>query len=636
MGTPNHRIMSPLRHLDTAEVSRQAAVESRKRERVVPSVSVFRWWARRTHTVVAAVLAAIENDREGRLLVCDPFAGGGTVALQAIRRGHRIYAQDIDPWAANGLVAMLTPLDPAKLEVARDRLHALVQPLLKQAYGTTLADGTTPAVVTNTLRVATAECLSCGAQLRLFPHALVSLMRRVDRGGRRAWLACPSGHLQVGDSASPCACGECGMNIDPAVKYTAGRLACCPHCGARATVAELANGGLQWEVALIQRTSPTRREISPPSERELRQATTGWLKNHALGIIPAARETQVLLNHGFRSWDDCYPSRQRAVLATLFEQLPLATVDPRTRHALGLALAGAGEMAGLLSRWDRRYLKSYEAMAGHRFSFTTLPCEPNVWGANLAGRGTVRRRIDALVKSAIWYSSEVGRVRIDGPIASTRRRYRLPAKLDGRVVRGSASRIILPDRSVDVIWTDPPYHDDVQYDQLSMPLRAWATLPSGILPESAVARTPSDSGYGRSLKRIFLECNRVLKSDGHLLLSFANREPNAWIALFTSLRAAGFRPCGYEVVHSENELDHVKKGVRACTMDILLDLVRDDSKQRISLHRPRALPTDDQARFLYDIGSIFVKATSKDATDWQAELRSLFRKSPFGNRRPAA
>ncbi len=506
-----------------------------------------------------------------------------------------------------------------------------MRPLLKRAYGTTLTCDKTPATVVSTLRVATAECVSCRTQLRLFPHALVSFLRRVDRGGQRAWLACPEGHLQIGDSASHSECTECAKRIDPKMSYTSGRLTECPYCGERATLADLAKNGLGWEIALVQRASANRREITPPRNRELSQAEDGWKRILRLGTIPRAGETRVLLNHGFRSWDDCYPSRQQAVLAELLETIEKATTDRRTQHALRVTIAGAAEMAGHLSRWDRRYLKSYEAMAGHRFNFTTLACEPNVWGAGLFGRGTVRRRITALVKATEWYRSEVGRVRVDGPIPSTRRRYRLPARLAARVVCGSSSRIILPDQSADVIWTDPPYHDDVQYDQLSIPLRAWAGLPSGLLTESAVARTVRDKGYRISLTQVFRECRRVLKPDGHLLLSYANREPKAWIALFASLHDAGFRPCGYEVVQSDNETDHGKRGIRACTMDILLDLVPKGLGERVVLYRPRARPTDDQARFLYDMGSIFIEATSNGKADWKADVMSLFHGSPFGS-----
>jgi len=68
-----------------------------------------------------------------------------------------------------------------------------------------------------------------------------------------------------------------------------------------------------------------------------------------------------------------------------------------------MAIYGSAEMAGLLSRWDRWYLKSYEAMAGHRFNFTTLPAEPNVWGRPGAGAATVTRRLALFAKASAGF-----------------------------------------------------------------------------------------------------------------------------------------------------------------------------------------------------------------------------------------
>ena len=41
--------------------------------------------------------------RNTKFLVADPFSGGGTVMFEAIRRGHRAYAQDLYAWPSHGL-----------------------------------------------------------------------------------------------------------------------------------------------------------------------------------------------------------------------------------------------------------------------------------------------------------------------------------------------------------------------------------------------------------------------------------------------------------------------------------------------------------------------------------------------------
>jgi SAM-dependent methyltransferase len=128
------------------------------------------------------------------------------------------------------------------------------------------------------------------------------------------------------------------------------------------------------------------------------------------------------------------------------------------------------------------------------------------------------------------------------------------------------------------VLTDPPYHDDVQYGELSQPLQAWAGLPSQDVTGDAVVNHATGQlvaagSYTALLTSIFRESARLLRADGHLVFSYANRDPGAWAQLFDALQCAGLRAAGCAVVHSENETDHAKRGVRACTLDLLLDLV---------------------------------------------------------------
>lgn len=267
------------------------------------------------------------------------------------------------------------------------------------------------------------------------------------------------------------------------------------------------------------------------------------------------------------------------------------------RRALELAVIGTAEMAGQLSRWDRFYLKSYEAMAGHRFNFSTFVAEPNVWGTQASGRGTVQRRLRSFAKAASWMEGrDHGESPVDGPLDVTSAvPTAIPETIDMRVVEGSSARMVLPGASVDIALTDPPYHDDVQYGELSLPLRAWAQLSTAHLASEASvnpahAEEESEDNYEVLLATIFAEVRRTLKPDGHLIFSYANRSPEAWTALFGALKHAGFRAAGYAIVHSENETDYAKRGVRACTLDFVMDLVPSGTG-RVEQWKPAATPT---------------------------------------------
>jgi adenine-specific DNA methylase len=260
------------------------------------------------------------------------------------------------------------------------------------------------------------------------------------------------------------------------------------------------------------------------------------------------------------------------------------TDDPAVLAALRSAIIGSTEMAGLLSRWDRYYLKSYESMAGHRFNFTTLSVEPNVWGMPASGRGTTLRRLLRLVKASEWLQNETKKSALStlGPTKAASQLDPVFADelspADVMVVVGSSERQLLPTGSAHLVLTDPPYHDDVQYGELSRPLRAWAGLPSGDDVGDAVVNRSTQNlteagEYSSLLSRIFRESARTLREDGHLIFSYANRSPDAWIDLIEALHSAGLQAVGCEILHSENETDNAKRGVRACSLDLILDLV---------------------------------------------------------------
>ena len=625
-------LRSPLRGLNPDAISASVRREVRNREVHLPPVSTYRWWARRTESVNGAIIDAVNDDRPGRLVVSDPFAGGGVIPLAAVMRGHSVYAQDLNPWAAAGLAAMLAlpPADALRAGIAA--LTQRVATVAQATYGTVLSDGTN-AQVSHTFRVAVGACTRCGKRQRLFPHALVSLLSRVERGRPEAFLACPNGHLFRGMRDQVKRCPTCSSLTNPSDAYTPRRVVTCS-CGHQDRLEHRASGGLDWEVVLVERAGAGSRELALPTPGELTAAAAEHMHPvRTLGDIPAGQETAVLLRHGFRHWEDIYPRRQRAMVEQLLDFTAQCSSDPAVVSALRLAVVGSTEMAGHLSRWDRYYLKSYESMAGHRFNFTTLPVEPNAWGTLTSGRGTTMRRLVQLVKAAEWLQSRTGRsLRVQGPLQATARMLApmVGGDLSGAsvhrpdvvVVAGSSQRQLLPSGSVDLVLTDPPYHDDVQYGELSLPLQAWAGLAG---PDSAgdavvnrvTGQLVAAGSYTTLLSSIFRESARLLRADGHLIFSYANRDPQAWAALFDALQGAGLRAAGCAVVHSENETDHAKRGVRACTLDLLLDLVP-LSQMPIEQHQPPSAEGSEH-EFLAIVASYALRIGNL-RHGWQAEF----------------
>jgi adenine-specific DNA methylase len=604
------RTTSVLGLFDAAAMRDDVAAETRSRQRHLPPISVYRWWARRAETVTGAIVDAVAAERPGEsLLIADTFAGGGVIALSALMRGHRVYAQDVNPWAARGLATMLSLPTPEELESASSRLHSLVQPLLERSYGTKLSDGT-PGELSNTLRVAVGDCPCCGSELRLFPTSLVSLTERVDCGGVDGFTACPAGHMNRGPASKRHACEDCGRYIKVGARYTSNREARCYECRWQGKLALLAQSGLRWEVVLVERLGAGRREIAEPTPAERsRVDSPAWKPQRALPRIAEGAETRALLRHGFAFWHDLYPARQRVVTEHLLAACePASAGDAKVRDALEVAVIGSTEMAGYASRWDPRYLKAYEAIANHRFNFTTLSAEPHVWGARGAGRGTVFRRIAMMSKASSWLQEQMGRqLSVIGPRPASDPRTRIAKSTDAVIATGSSERLLPTAGSLDAVITDPPYHDDVQYGELSDLFRAWDGGDTGALQGDAIVRrydaTASSNEYASVLTAVFTEIRRALKSDGHLVLSYANRNPVAWVALFDSLQASGFVVVGYTVVHSENETDHAKAGRRACTSDVLLDALPAAAAGLDRYSPTDSAPRSDEEAFCHRVGA---------------------------------
>ncbi len=617
--------LSVLRHLDTAAVRTAARHESRMRQHALPPVSVYRWWARRTEAVSGAIVEAVSKDKPDPLLIADPFAGGGVIALAGLIRGHRLYVQDVNSWAAKSFVTMLGLPDPSVLGPATEKLHTRVAKVLESAYATSLADGT-PGEISQTLRVAKTTCPNCASVIRLFPAALVSLTERVDAGGRDAgFLACRAGHLHLGPANRRSRCTTCRRLVDPDERYTSGRVTTCWACGWSGRLSELARpGGFEWDVVLVERACVSVRELDLPTEAELQQANeSNWSPARLLPKIGDGVETRVLRTFGMQSWHDLYPSRQRVVVEELLRAcMWLNRSEPHAARAIEAAVVGSAEMAGYASRWDPRYLKAYEAVANHRFNFTTLAVEPNVWGVGEWGRGTVSRRLRQFAKASVWLEEHIGhRPRVEGPVPAARRRTQLAHSYDARVAVGSSARLCVPDGSLDVVITDPPYHDDVRYAELSDIFRAWAGTATGtIVGDAVVSGCGPDSlaAYEERLLPIFCEIKRALKPGGHVILSYANRLPGAWAALFAALQMAGFRSVGYAVVHSENETDHAKAGRRACTLDVLIDVIA-DAGSRVRRYRPTSVAASDEEEFCHLVGA-FSLQIGRLSGEWREDL----------------
>ncbi len=110
------------------------------------------------------------------------------------------------------------------------------------------------------------------------------------------------------------------------------------------------------------------------------------------------------------------------------------------------------------------------------------------------------------------------------------------------VSTASSSALLLPDNSVDLIFTDPPFGDNLMYSELNFLLEAWQGVFTNQRQEAVIATSQDKKlrDFEVLMKRVFAECYRVLKAGRWMVVEFHNSRNAVWIAIQEALSAAGF------------------------------------------------------------------------------------------------
>lgn len=584
-GAMTVREKSLLTELSWAELEQLVRTQQRNREVHTPPISAFRWWARRSHALIGALLDQAKDAAEGRLTVADPFSGGGTVAVEAARRELDVYAQDLHPWAVAGLRAALTPVDPEELTLISHKLLAALAPVRAELYGTVCPMHGADAEVLTAFWVRVAHCRACAKKVFLYPYSLVTRASR-QSDEPLAWWGCQAcgGVTERAYPRGRRACADCEAPLAPHdIPLLPGRVATCPHDGCGKSFDPFAEAP-SFELALVQRScrygGHTHVHFAEPTAQEREQAELSERRAVPQPLerkIPVGLETRVLRRTGFERWADLYAPRQLEVLAAAIPALEKLRTSAALRARLRLAICGCAEMAGYVSRWDRYYPKAFEAVANHRFAITGLSVETNLLAER--GRGTLPRRLGHSLRAARWAEEELPSTLT---VSSRSAAAASVLRPEGVVVaQGSSESQRAASGSIDLVLTDPPYFDDVQYAELAAVFLAWANA-TGLVADSAaldlrseaVANSVRGTGaerYRALLTAIFSETRRTLADDGLMILTFHNSDTRAWWALGSALRDADFTVAALAVTHAENERDHAKRGRLAFTRDLVLE-----------------------------------------------------------------
>ena len=110
------------------------------------------------------------------------------------------------------------------------------------------------------------------------------------------------------------------------------------------------------------------------------------------------------------------------------------------------------------------------------------------------------------------------------------------------VTTGSATALPLSDHSIDYVFIDPPFGENIYYSDLNFLVEAWHGVSTDAGPEAIVDRVREKGipEYQNLMMRSFKEYYRVLKPGRWMTVVFSNSRAAVWNSLQVSLQQAGF------------------------------------------------------------------------------------------------
>src|SRR5712691_434939 len=455
------------------------------RKALLKFIADFANWdlaANRSYLEVSRALVKAAHGNEPPLVV-DPFAGGGSIPLEALRLGCEAFASDLNPVACLILKVMLEdiPRHGPKLAEELRRVGAEI----KQQAEKELADlypkdpdGATP-IAYLWARTVRCESPNCGAEIPLARSFWLCKKAKRRRALRhrvvRAKDEPPRVEFEVFEpkaekdvpggtvTRAKAACVACGAVLPPErvrAQLTAQR------GGADAVfdAKSRRTGGARMLAAVTLRPSEQGRHYRLPTERDyeavrksqerLAAILSEWERGGKQGLCPVPDEPTPagggsgagrafsVQRYGMLQWGDLFTARQKAALVTLARPVSDDSIPTHVADTLSLAVGRCSEQASSLVRWRT----TVEAVAG-TFGRQALPM---MWDfVEIVATGDLGSNFAAAVE---WVAEVVDEWR---------------GSVTGQVQSADATEHPLPDQTAPVLFTDPPYYDAVPYADLS-------------------------------------------------------------------------------------------------------------------------------------------------------------------------
>ncbi len=359
----------------------------------------------------------------------------------------------------------------------------------------------------------------------------------------------------------------------------------CPGCGA-----DLAKHSLRYtgnrQVLISLSTADGHRLERPPLPSDIAHAESFRREDipHWFPAVPVDSTREMYLRsalhlQGISCLADFYTPRNLRALSLLWHEIQTIS-NTRVRHALQFAFTNTA--------WHGTRMRRFNARGGQRPLTGTLYVPQISSEANVLE--VMRNKVKQLVKFYRTYRP------LEGP---------LPALS----ICDAGFLVGLPDKSVDYVFTDPPFGSNIFYADCNLIWESWLGGLTNVAAEAVVNRSlvPERGGktvgdYERLMTSALAEVYRVLKADAWATLVFHNTDPEVWRALQSASDAAGFsieRAAGLGRQQQSHKGYKGRDGAEAVAhFDVILSL----KKRKLGRRKVRAgLRSDSVAAIIREV-----------------------------------
>jgi putative DNA methylase len=572
--------------------------------------------------------------------VLDPFLGGGTSLVEAAKLGGHCIGVDIDPVACFITQMELTQVDPQAIRDALAAIEKNVAPKIKALYRSNVGNESVDVIYN--FWVDSVTCPSC--QEVHDGHPTFQIAR--DESAGTQTVVCPDcGKLTHSKMEfASCKCSSCSKRIPLATPPVSDGQFTCPSCGDVNPLHELyCDGNIAPRLfALEYLAGDGTRGYAPITEQDellydkavrLLKAAEGTLPIPKSPIPSKGRTDRRPLLYGYHHYREMFNDRQLYCLGLLGVEIQKVKAL-KVRQALALAFSQCLATNNMFCGYAFGYRRLTPLFGVHSYRKISRPVEGNVWGLTI-GRGSFLNAVRSVV-TGNEYMQDPYEFRYSKSKSPQRIHVALPhkkatsakAKAESNVRilnQSSADLSNVPDGTVDLILTDPPYFDNISYSELSDFYHVWlrkilkkdycgykqhhtplaGALFAGRRRNQSTEKEPRQV-YVESLTTIFRECFRVTKREAKLVFTFHHRSTAAWGSLGTALLTAGFAIDEVFPVRSEGRSGfHSYEG--SLKWDSVFICSKSGSGQKVVL-KPHILTK-------------IIEAASQQAASWRTTIR---------------